>query len=82
VGNVTGEGFAAALVGIAAGATAPEAGECYLGGLGANDRLGIAKIEGAVVEGDCAMARGPHVGDFGDSGDEGALLLGDYVLSS
>jgi hypothetical protein len=82
VGNVTGEGFAAALVGIAAGATAPEAGECYLGGLGANDRLGIAKIEGAVVEGDGAMARGPHVGDFGDSGDEGALLLGDYVLSS
>jgi len=82
VGNGTGVGFAAALVGVAAGVVAPEAGKYYFGGLGASERLGVAEIEGALVEGDGAMARGPHVGDFDDTGDEDALLLGCFVVSS
>jgi hypothetical protein len=35
----------------------------YFGGLGASDRLTIAQIDGAVVEGDEETDRGPHVDD-------------------
>ena len=38
----------------------------YFGGLGASDRLTIAQIDGAVIEGDEETDRGPRVDDDGD----------------
>ena len=49
----------------AAAAAAVGAAEAdnYFGGPGASDRLSSAQVEGAVVEGDEEVDRGPHVGD-------------------
>ena len=35
----------------------------YFGGLGASDRLAIAQIDGAVIEGDEGTDRGPYLDD-------------------
>jgi hypothetical protein len=48
----------------------------YFGGPGASDRLSSAQVEGAVVEGDEEVDRGPHVGDEDELRATGGAQLG------
>jgi len=51
----------------------------YFGGPGASDRLSSAQVEGAVVEGDEEIDRGPHVGDEDELRATGGGAIGRWV---